>query len=204
MSNNLIEFPKEQSIRKRLQDKAQDQKAVVSLSIASVLIVSLFLNQWLISGNNSNELDAKGGRQIASFNGDMVQDIKWERDLAKQLTQKDLLENSKMAEKPTLRDELVFGYLQGKYGMKLSQGKIEALEFLSSMAGENPLEIQSKTDFLMSYRDAFGIDFHNVSFSEKHDNIEVYSLVGKDKSIMARAAFNLDESGRLVSLKIEQ
>lgn len=205
--SNVIEFPKKQSLKKRLNDKAvqkiQDQKAVLSLSIASVLLVSLFLNQWLVGGNNQADLKA-GTRQIASLSDNFGQDVKWEHDFAKELSQKELLDSAKLAEKPTVRDDLVFGYLQGKYGMKLTKGHIESLEFIDAQAGELPLAIDRKDNFLISYRDAFGLDFRQVSVSQKNSSEETYSLVSDNKTIIGSARFMLDDQGRVVSVKITQ
>ncbi len=203
MENNVIEFPKRQSLRKRLQDKVQDQKAVLSLSIASVLVMSIFLNQWLV-GNPAQMINAKGSRQIASFDGGFVQDIKWEHDLAKELSQKDLQESAKLAERPTLRDELVFGYLQGHYGMKLLQGHIESLKFIDAEAGEQPMDIPQKSEFLLSYRDAFGLDYRQVSAAEKSAAEEVFTLIGSDKTILGSAHFSLNSQGRVLAVKIVQ
>lgn len=204
MGNNVIEFPKKQSWRKRLQDKAQDQKAVLSLSIASVLVMSLFLNQWVINSTGKSIAAAQGSRQIASFDGNFAQDMKWEHDLARELSQKDLQDSAKLAEKPTLRDELIFGYLQGKYGMKLAQGKIESLEFIDAQAGEQPLAIAQKNDFLLSYRDAFGLDYRQASLSEKKDHEEIYNLINANKTIIGSAHFALDDQGRVVAVRFLQ
>ena len=204
MGNNVIQFPKKQSWRKRLQDKTQDQKAVLSLSIASVLVMSLFLNQWVIGNTNKTIAAVQGSRQIASFEGNFAQDMKWEHDLARELSQKDLQDSAKLAEKPTMRDELIFGYLQGKYGMKLAQGRIESLEFIDAQAGEQPLAIAKKADFLLSYRDAFGLDYRQASLSQKSNAEEVYNLVNDNKAIVGSAHFALDDQGRVVSVKIIQ
>ncbi len=201
--SNVIEFPKKQSLRKRLNDKAQDQKAVLSLSIASVLLVSLLLNQWLVGGNNQ-AANSSGSRQIASFNDNFAQDVKWEHDFAKELSQKDLQVSAKLAERPTVRDDLVFGFLQGKYGMKLTKGHIESLEFIDAQAGEQPMSIENKDNFLMSYRDAFGLDFRQVSVTEKNASEEIYSLFSDNKIIVGSARFALDDQGRVVSVKITQ
>lgn len=200
-SNNVIQFPQKQSLKKRMQDKVQDQKAVLSLSIASVLVMSLFLNQWLIGGRDEN-----GGatREIASFNGaaqNVKQDIQWEHELAKKLSEKDLEDPSKLADKPTLRDDLIFGYLQGKYGMKVADNKIQSLEFIDAQNGEQPMVIDKKVEFLMSYQEAMGFKFDQVSLNHKEQGEEVYTLLDH-KNIVASASFKLDDQGRVTSVHI--
>lgn len=203
--SNVIEFPKKNSLRKRLQDRAQDQKAVLSLSIASVLVVSLFLNQWLVGSGNSSQVTLnQSSRGIASFNDNFAQDVKWEHDFAKELSQKEFLGSAKLAEKPTMRDELVFGYLQGKYGMKLSKGHIESLDFIDAQSGEQPIVIDKKDNFLLNFRDAFGLDFRQVSVTGRTATEETYSLVDSAKTIIGSARFALDDQGRVTSVKISQ
>lgn len=193
----VIEFPKAQSVRKRLQDKAQEQKAAVVLSIASVLLMTVFLNQWLVAGPDS--LTGNSNRNVASFEPtSFIKDVKWEHDLAKRLSSDKSSLTANLAEAPTVRDELIFGYLEGKYGMKVGQGRIESLEFIDAQAGEHPMAINDKVDFLMKYSEAFGMNYNTVSMSEQSTaNEQVYTLVGSGNQIMGKAHFALDEEGRV-------
>lgn len=196
----VIEFPKAQSVRKRLQDKAQEQKAVLILSIASVLIMTVFLNQWLVQGPDA--LTTNGNRNVASFEpAAFAKDVKWEHDLAKRLASDKSTLSASLAETPTLRDELIFGYLEGKYGMKLAQGRIQSLEFIDAQAGEHPMTITDKADFLMKYSEAFGMKYNAVSMAQNSESgEEIYTLVGSGKEIVGKAHFVHDEQGRVQAI----
>lgn len=194
---NVIEFPKAQSVRKRLQDKAQEQKAVLVLSIASVLLMTVFLNQWLMHGPDQN-LANGSNRGVASFEpSSFAKDVKWEHDLAKRLSTEKSALTASLAETPTLRDELVFGYLEGKYGMKLAEGRIESLEFIDAQAGENPMVIADKAGFLKKYSEAFGLQFTEVSVNTSADGQPVYSLIDSSKQIIGKVHFVTDGEGRV-------
>lgn len=200
----VIEFPKAQSARKRLQDKAQEQKAVLILSIASVLIMTVFLNQWLMQGPDSS-LTSGGSRNVASFQpATFAKDVKWEHDLAKKLASDKSTLSASLAEAPTLRDELIFGYLEGKYGMKLAQGRIESLEFIDAQAGEHPMAINDKAEFLAKYSEAFGLNYAEVSLVQKTDSEQVYSLIDSSKQIIGKAYFMTDDQGRVSEIKFTQ
>lgn len=200
----VIEFPKAQSVRKRLQDKAQEQKAVLILSIASVLIMTVFLNQWLMQGPDSS-LTSGGSRNVASFQpATFAKDVKWEHDLAKKLASDKSTLSASLAEAPTLRDELIFGYLEGKYGMKLAQGRIESLEFIDAQAGEHPMMINDKAEFLAKYSEAFGLNYAEVSLVQKTDSEQVYSLIDSSKQIIGKAYFVIDDQGRVSEIKFTQ
>lgn len=201
----VIQFPKAQSVRKRLQDKAQEQKSVLILSIASVLITTVFLNQWLANGPEAS-FSANGSRTVASLeSANFAKDVKWEQDLAKKMaSDSSTLHSVKIAEDPTLRDELIFGFLEGKYGMKLTKGRIESLEFIDAQAGEHPMVIQDKAEFLVKYSEAFGQNYSEVSLMQNSDAEQVYSLISSSKEIVGKARFNSDEQGRVQSIQFIQ
>jgi|GEM_PF-1192143 len=201
----VIEFPKAQSVRKRLQDKAQEQKAVLILSIASVLIMTVFLNQWLVQGPDA--LNGQGNRNVASVEpAAFAKDIKWEQDLAKRLATDKSRISANLAVTPTVRDELIFGYLEGKYGMKLAQGRIESLEFIDAQAGEQPMAINDKKDFLTRYSEAFGFKYDEVSLAQSSaaPGEEVYTLIGDGNEIVGRAHFVTDSQGRVQAINFTQ
>ncbi|MBO9666227.1 MAG: hypothetical protein J7501_05385 [Bdellovibrio sp.] len=198
----VIEFPKAQSMRKRLQDKAQEQKAVLVLSIASILLMTVFVNQWLVE-NSDSSLSARGNRQIASFEPAVfARDVKWEHELAKKLSSEKSSLVATLAEKPNLRDDLIFGYLEGKYGMKLSEGRIESLEFIDAQAGEHPMNIANKAEFLKKYAEAFGRGYAEVSPVQGSEG--VFSLIDKSKTIVGQAHFVTDADGRVQALRFTQ
>lgn len=201
----VIEFPKERSLRKRVQDKVQEQKAMLVLSIASVALMTVFVNQWLVD-NSDSAIGARGNRQIASFEpGVFARDVKWEHEIAKKLSAEKTSLVAALAEKPTLRDDLIFGYLEGKYGMKIAQGKIESLEFIDAQAGEKAMAIANKASFLKKYADAFGLNFVEVSQVQSQDSSEqVFSLIDDSKTIIGQAHFGIDSEGRVHSLKFTQ
>ncbi|XGC81814.1 hypothetical protein ACES2L_04880 [Bdellovibrio bacteriovorus] len=201
----VIEFPKSQSFRKTLQDKAQDRKAALVLSLASVLITTVFLNQWISAGTDSS-LAEGGSRNIASFEPNaFAKDIKWEHSLAKELAADKNKLTGSLAESPTVRDELIFGFLEGRYGMKLAQGRIETLEFIDAQAGEQPMAISDKVEFLNKYADAIGLKYAEVSrVAQNSGPEEVYSLINDEKQIIGHARFTVDEQGRVQQIAFTQ
>lgn len=199
----MIEFPKSKSFRKRMQDKAQEQKAVLILSIASVLIMTVFMNQWLVQGSNS-AASADGNRNVASFDASSLNDVKWEHDLAKKFASDKTPVTANIAEIPSLRDELVFGFLEGKYGMKLSEGRIKSLEFIDAQAGEQPMAISDKEEFLTKYSEAFGLNFSEASLAKNANGEKVYNLVDSSKVIVGEVKFVEDDKGRVQAISFSK
>ncbi|WP_413582122.1 hypothetical protein [Bdellovibrio sp. HCB288] len=201
----VIEFPKERSFRKRLQDKAQEQKAVLVMSIASVALMTVFVNQWLVD-NSDSAVGGRGNREIASFEpGAFARDVKWEHDIAQRLSAEKSSLVAALAEKPTLRDDLIFGFLEGKYGMNVSGGKVQSLEFIDAQAGEKAMDIQNKANFLKKYASAFGHNYVEVAPAKSADGgEEVFTLIDKSKTIVGHAHFAIDADGRVQSLRFAQ
>lgn len=199
-NDNVIQFPKEQALRVRLRERGNQQKAVLALSILSVLMLSVLSNQWVTRAERS----VGGGRSIASIGapaGSQVSDIKWEHELASQLSKsKDL--HAHFAVKPSLRDELVFGALEGRYGVQLAQGHVASIQFVDEQNGQEPLLVKDRADFLNRYRSVFALEFSQAGFVSASNGVETWNLVAGDKTIVGQAKFTLDNQGRMTAFSI--
>ena len=176
--NKVLEFPQNKSLRKRLMDRGQDQKAVLGLSIVSVLVMTVFLNEWIVKSQHSVDMITEGNRGIASFDDrDAVEGIKWEHELAQKLSEEKESAKSLMAVKPTLKDELVFGFLEGKYRTRLVNAKIEGFDFTENQAGDQPLVIKEKAEFLKIFKSVFTVGYSKVQLEKRESGQEVYKLL---------------------------
>ena len=203
--NKVLEFPKAQSVRKRILDRGQDQKAVLGLSIVSVLVMTVFLNEWIVKSQHQVDDFATGNRAIASFdNRDSLEGVKWEHELAQKLSQAKDAAKTLLAVKPTLKDELIFGFLEGKYNTHLVDSKIESFNFTDNQAGDQPLVIKEKGEFLKIFKSVFSLNYAKVQLESRNGQKEVYKLISSTNKDLGQAHFQLDEEGRVLSLKIMQ
>lgn len=203
--NKVLEFPQAKSLRKRLIDRSQDQKAVLGLSIVSVLVMTVFLNEWIVKSQQSVNSIVEGNRGIASFEDrDSVESIQWEHEIAKKFAEEKESAKSLMAVKPTLKDELVFGFLEGKYKTHLVNAKIEGFDFTNNQAGDQPLVIKEKAEFLKIFKSVFTVGYAKVQLEGREGSKETYKLLSTSSKDLGRAEFQLDEQGRVLSLKIVQ
>jgi hypothetical protein len=197
MKDNIIQFPKEQSVRVRMQDRAFQKKSVLTVSLLSVIMVSLLGNQIISKNQNQN---VGSGRGIASFNTqDSVQNVKWEHALAEELSKSKGLK-AYYAEKPSLNDELIFGHLAGKYRVVAEDGKLISLEAFADMKDE-AIEITKRESFLSKYNKAFSVQFDQVALIQSSAESEDWTLV-KNGQPVGKAHFEFDSNGKLDSLKI--
>ncbi len=203
--HKVLDFPQFKSWRKRLMDRGQDQKAVLGLSIVSVLVMTVFLNEWIVKSQQSVNAITEGGRGVASFDDhDSVESIKWEHEIAKKFAEEKESAKSLMAVKPTLKDELVFGFLEGKYKTRLVNAKIEGFDFTENQAGDQPLVIKEKAEFLKIFKSVFTVGYAKVQLESREGSKEVYKLMSSSNKDLGQAQFELDEAGRVLSLKIVQ
>jgi hypothetical protein len=200
---NVLEFPKSHSLRKRLMDRGQDQKAVLGLSIISVLVMTVFMNEWIVKSQDRIDL-MTGNRGLASFEEtSSVESIQWEHELAQKLSQDKDVAKSLLAAKPTLKDELVFGFLEGKYRTRLANNKIQSFEFSDLQTNEQPLVIKQKDEFLKIFQSVFSISFAKVQLDRKDGKAEYYTLLSAANKALGKAQFDLDDQGRVLALKIQ-
>lgn len=198
-SGKVLPFPKEQSTRARLRDRASQQRAGLALSILSVLTISIVLNQWL---TKPSEVSA-AGRGIASYEGPKdANAIKWEHELALQLSRSENTQGQ-LGVKPTLSDDLIFGALEGRYGAQLKEGRVASLEFAAGDAA-GTLRLSDRESFLLKYRGAFAVSFDQVSLMSSGEGQEVWGLYGGGKTLVGRATFAMDPGGHVTTVHVDR
>lgn len=199
-TNNVLQFPKEKIARQRRRDRVGQQKAVLALSILSVLILTVLSNQWITRPETSQG----NGRTIASI-GPMDgggANVRWEHELANQLSKSQGLA-AHLGVKPSLRDELVFGALEGRYGVRMKEGRVETIEF-AARDGEQPLVLKDRGAFLTKFGSVFAVSYVDAGLAEKSDSEEVWNLMSEDRTIVGRAVFRLDQQGRVSALSLNR
>ena len=183
----ILDFPKEKSVRARIIQKSFQQKAVIPLSLLSVLVVSLSLNEWIQYASQK----VNNSRGVASVPAqDLDKQIKWEHQVA------DTLKGSNTrpgvtSEDPSQLDKLLFGVLQGDVKMTRAGSRIASLEMVK------PVELKNREEFLESYKAVWSISFDHVELDKQKiaDNSkeETYKLIDKNGKSVGQAIFGLDD-----------
>jgi hypothetical protein len=178
------------------------KKMNATFAIASILVASLFFNQWL--GNTVAQPSKDVSRGIASVSPnseDYADKVKWEHKLADHIgTDKRAI--ASLAVKPTLRDELLFGTLAGRYGSVIKGGRFMSLEYSSAKAQGLPVAIASGEKFLMKFKDLWAADFSEAKLESKESQREIYNLTNSSGEKAALAHLDFDRDGNLLSVKI--
>ena len=125
--DNLILFPKKSnSIISMSENEA---KWMISASILVVLTIAIGINSTLFSpsGQYVAENEKAGSRSIASINP--IFKVSWEKkafEVLKSSKERDL---ANIGKQPSAFDKLAFGILEGKYAIRLEEGKIAEIKF---------------------------------------------------------------------------
>jgi hypothetical protein len=179
----ILQFPKEKSTRAKVIQKSFNQKAVIPLSILSVLVVTLSLNEWIQIA--SKKLDQS--RAVASLtNEDLEKQIKWEHNWADSLRKTNSKASGMTAERPAQVDQLLFGVLQGDVKLNRSGSQVQSLEM------KKPVELKNREEFLEAFRDVWSVQFAKAELVEAVGEKEVYRLLDQKGDPVGSAVFGLE------------
>ncbi len=182
------------------------QNIVASGALATMLFLVTVINFTLTSQNETKT----EGRAIAStatlIDGEVSS---WNKNVLKRIAQQAERKIASISSKATDVDQLRFGLLEGKYAVKMEEGKISEIVYHDSEeSSERPKYINSKNDFLTQYQPLIKGDFTAASsMGEQIDNgqiVESFQLLGPESSPIAIAKFTSDQYGRLISFKVER
>ncbi len=179
------------------------KKVNATFAIASILVASLFFNQWLGGSVTQPNKDLSRGIASVSPNSeDYADKVKWEHKLADHIgTDKRAI--ASLAIKPTIRDELLFGMLAGRYGSVVKEGRVISLEYSSAKAQGLPVAVANGEKFLMKFKDLWAADFSEVQLESKESQREIYKLTNSSGEKVASAQLDFDRDGNLLSVKIK-
>lgn len=189
----ILPFPKSKKTRAELIQKSLNQKAVIPLSLLSVLVVTLSLNEWIQVA--SRKLDSTRG--VASLPAeDFEKQIKWEHRWADSLKNP----NSRpgmTADRPSQVDKLLFGVLQGDVKLTRLDGHISELEMKS------PVELKNREEFLETFKDVWSVQFAQVELlkNESDTSKETYRLLDQKGQVVGSAVFGLEDLQNITKLQ---
>jgi hypothetical protein len=196
-NNNVLQFPAKKMIRQRAFHKNQERKAVFGLSILSLFIFTLAVNQWV----RDYSLSQASSRGVASIKAELSEEIMNEHLLAKKLALKENEISAIKASLPSLKDELMFSFLEGKYKVLTENQRIKELTPI-----EDLVVIKEGNNLLKKYVSLFNNNAVQYKLKEKLQkdsaNEEIYELLDNKGLVVDTLSVSLDAKGNLAALKI--
>lgn len=178
-------------------------KIALSTSLLSVVVLMTLANRNLM--NNSVPEEMKQSRAIASVpTGTSDAEDMLVRALAKHE-----LSSTSIGRQPSSIEALAFGQLEGKYAVRLANGKISELEFSDvTSQGDHPKHIDDRGNFLDTHRDILPVAYDKSikidSQVSGNSTLETYQLVNEVSRPVANVEFVLDAAGRMLSMRVAQ
>lgn len=193
-----IQEPDSRERLKHLKVRFDLERAKVGLSasILSIVVLVTLANAKMLK--DQSEQQASQGRAIASV---PTGTSDAEDSLVRELARKDLSEGA-AGKTPSAIDKLAFGFLEGHYAMRLTNGKLSEME----ASGEQAKQIDDIQGFLEANRDVLPVAFDKpvkVGRDATGDVVtESWQLVNSVSRPMANVIVKMDGSGRLLGLRV--
>ncbi len=185
-------------------------KILAGSALFFVLALSLIVNHKVFDKNEASSLslassDVKQTRGIASVSPAEISIKKMKFQLNRELVTSRVRKAASVGSRPTDLDNLTFGLLEGKYAVRLESGKLAQLEFSDAQGnGDRPKYINDRKSFIQSYKTLLPVDFESVQAlpSTGEKGVEIFNLISSDLSRVGQVHFKVDDSGRLISMKV--
>lgn len=190
----------------------EQAKIAISTSLLSiVLLVTLANNNLLVSSVRPTQADNldRASRGIASVSSvsEIVPSAEENQKMVRDLSRRALSATASIGHKPTSVEKLAFGVLEGKYAIRLQNGKLSDIEFnRGEVAGQDPKQIDDFKSFLETQRDLLPVAFEKtlkVGTSQVGaDRVETFELVNQVSMPLAKVQFTIDSEGRMLAMKV--
>ncbi|MES2964211.1 MAG: hypothetical protein V4760_10000 [Bdellovibrionota bacterium] len=172
-------------------------KVGLSASILSIVIVVTLANSKLLRSEDVDQpVQSRGIASVPTGTSDA------EDSLVHQLASKDLGQNASVGQRPSAIEKLAFGFLEGHYAIRLTNGKLAELE----KSGDQGKQIDDIERFLEANRDVLPVSFDKsvrVGHDAKGDIVtESWQLLNSVSRPMANVTVKMDASGRLLGLRV--
>jgi hypothetical protein len=216
LMGKLLSFPVEKSKKMTVLQKREAKKFALTLSIFSILVMAITLNekmnlerrpQYIVGGaDRIGQLN----RAIASAQPlDFVEDVQGEHELIRKLNvlageEFSAREPASLGVRPSRTDQLRYGQLAGKYRIAQDSERIKEIQYVdSSDVTDRPVTLPDAKNFLTENKDLFSVHFDKAEAELTESKTQVFRLFDSNGQSVGRAAFEFDEAGHLLSLKVQ-
>ncbi|RYZ71804.1 MAG: hypothetical protein EOP05_11675, partial [Proteobacteria bacterium] len=141
-------------------------KFALSTSLLSIVVLVTLANKNLMSSDAGAE-PVRAGRGIASVPTGTTDA---EDSLVRVLAKKELSSHA-VGRRPSSLEKLSFGTLEGKYAVRLDNGKLAELEFSNNTGGDSetdrPKHIQNRAEFIDQNHELMPVAFDKAVWIER-------------------------------------
>jgi hypothetical protein len=173
--------------------------------MAFVLVGSFYWNDLIRTNDISPNSDlVSGSRDLASIataNAPVVVS----NSLATKLADREGLDKSQRAQRPSVFDKFAFEELQGKYSLEIASGKVRAFRFDTTQANSSPLSVPKMESFLNTHRNLWVVQFEKIKkVRSEADSEDVFELQNRENQKIGRVIFQKDSNGLWQGMEFKQ
>jgi hypothetical protein len=197
-----MQEPDQKARLKSLKVRFDLEQAKVGLSaslLSIVFLVTIANNNILKSATMVETSNHRGIASVPTGTSDA------EDTFVRALAHRELSEKSVLGKKPSALESLAFGVLEGRYSIRLENGKLHDLAFSQEKDG-SPKLVADLARFIDSNRSLMPVQFDKsvrISRTDMNGEIsETYQLVNSVSRPVANVQFELDQDGRLLTMKV--
>ncbi len=191
-------------------------KVAISMSLLAIVFLVTVADRNLLMSRaaaestvamSSSSVSMANSRGIASVSENPIAPDSYAAEnqaFVRDLATRDLGPNASIGHNPSSVEKLAFGFLEGKYSVRLHQGKIAGIEF-SEANIDGAKKIENFAQFIESNRDLlpeFKLDVRVSSAREGSDKVESYQLLNATDVPVANVQFRMDEAGHLLAVNV--
>ena len=166
-------------------------KNKILLSLAFVIGTAFVTQQFFVSRLQEKD------REVASYGErNSVQQIKWEQNLAKDLSSGKV--KTQMPSQLSWQDVFVYEFLRGQYNLTLRQGHIEKITLQDQQEGFSIDEHQFMSDYGQKMKIYSKYDIKKID--DKSDLVELKDAAGQSAGSFL---FNRNDQGRVTEIVVQ-
>jgi hypothetical protein len=183
----------------------EQAKIAISTSLLSIVVLVTMANNNLLSTNLESGMSTQASRGIASVPTGTTDA---EDNFIHELGHHELTSAAGLGHKSSALDELTMGTLEGKYSVKIRDGKVSTLEFSATDTAPDakPTLISDLTSFLDANRALLPVEYSRslkVGREARGESFtETYQLVDRVSKPVGRVQFVVDAQGRLLAMHV--
>jgi hypothetical protein len=177
----------------------EQAKVGLSASLLSIVFLVTIANNNILKSANVQQTNQRGIASVPTGTSDA------EDSFVRALAQRELSAQSVVGKKPSDLEKLAFGQLEGKYAIRLENGKLRELAFSADKDGA-PKMVSDRAEFIDANKALMPTRFDKIvkisSVDQNGDTEETYQLVDSISRPLANVQFVLDHDGRLLNMKV--
>lgn len=190
----------------------EQAKVAVSASLLSIVVLVTLANNNLMASSDDEspalQSMTQSSRGIASVGHETAMPVQDSSKVIEELSKRELSSAASLGRAPSLVEKLAFETLEGRYAVRLENGKIKEIEFSDRHSGsgtEQAKKIQNLAGFLESQKALLPSFDRSMKLGTEEgveEKVETFQLVNGVSMPVAKVQFHMGSDGQLLAMHV--